>query len=218
MMCEGGQIDWASHANDAATVIHEVIALGDAVQVALDFEKEHPGEVLIVVTADHETGGMTLGGANTEYDTHLDYLAKQTISYAEFDQVVLELVRNDATFDDALAAVEKYFGLNQKEGDPLALTPAEMAHLKQGWELSEDIFFEPDEILTRLYNEYEPLGVAASRILNRKAAISFTTFEHTGIPVVVYAHGTGAEAFEGFYDNTDLFHLLMNAMGLEKAE
>lgn len=218
IMCEGGQIDWACHANDAATALYEVIALGDAVQVALDFAEEHPGEVLIVVTADHETGGMTLGGANTEYDTHFEYLARQTMSYAEMDQMVLELIRNDATFEDALAMIEKYFGLNQKAEDPLAMTEAEFAHLKQGWELSQDLFFEPDEILTRLYNEYEPVVVAACRILDRKAAISFTTFEHSALPVPVYAWGNGAEAFEGYYDNTDLFQLLFDAMGFQTAE
>ena len=67
MMCEGGKIDWAGHANDAATSIYDTVALSDAVQVALDFAAAHPGECLIIVTADHETGGMTIGFATTSY-------------------------------------------------------------------------------------------------------------------------------------------------------
>ena len=63
MMCEGGKIDWACHANDAASTIHDTIALADAVQVAIDFAAEHPDETLILVTGDHETGGMTIGFA-----------------------------------------------------------------------------------------------------------------------------------------------------------
>ncbi|HPJ02143.1 MAG TPA: alkaline phosphatase, partial [Candidatus Limiplasma sp.] len=61
MMVEGGKIDWAGHANDATTSIYDTIAFADAVQVAVDFAAMHPDETLIIVTGDHETGGMTIG-------------------------------------------------------------------------------------------------------------------------------------------------------------
>jgi alkaline phosphatase len=57
LMVEGGQIDWAAHANDAANVIGDVIGFDDAVQVGLDYAAIHP-DTLVIVTADHETGGM----------------------------------------------------------------------------------------------------------------------------------------------------------------
>jgi alkaline phosphatase len=60
IMAEGGIVDWAAHDNDAAGTVKEVIDLSDAVQVAVDFYNKHPKETLIIVTADHETGGMTL--------------------------------------------------------------------------------------------------------------------------------------------------------------
>lgn len=59
LMVEGSQIDWASHANDAEYAIREMKDFDDAVKVALDFAKED-GETLVVLTADHETGGMTM--------------------------------------------------------------------------------------------------------------------------------------------------------------
>ena len=74
LMCEGGKIDWACHANDAASTIHDTIALADAVQVAIDFAAEHPSETLILVTGDHETGGLTICFAGTDYDTYLTLL------------------------------------------------------------------------------------------------------------------------------------------------
>ena len=86
MMCEGGKIDWACHANDAGATVTDTLALADAVQVAIDFAKEHPAETLIVVTGDHETGGLTIGYAGTDYDTYLDTLSNQKISYAQFDE------------------------------------------------------------------------------------------------------------------------------------
>ncbi|MDR3134335.1 MAG: alkaline phosphatase [Prevotellaceae bacterium] len=60
-LIEGGQIDWAAHANDGAAVIHETIDFSEAVKIAMDFYRQHPDETLILVTADHETGGLSLG-------------------------------------------------------------------------------------------------------------------------------------------------------------
>ena len=54
IMAEAGKIDWACHANDALSSIHEVLGLDDAVQEAIEFYKKHPDETLILVTADHE--------------------------------------------------------------------------------------------------------------------------------------------------------------------
>ena len=65
--------------------MNDTLALADAVQVAIDFAKQHADETLILVTGDHETGGLTIGFAGTDYDTYLDSLASQNISYAQFD-------------------------------------------------------------------------------------------------------------------------------------
>ncbi|MDR2694111.1 MAG: alkaline phosphatase [Chitinispirillales bacterium] len=67
-MVEGGQIDWAGHANDAAGVICEVIDLAGSVEIAVEFYRKHPDETLLVVTADHATGGLSLGNAGIPYE------------------------------------------------------------------------------------------------------------------------------------------------------
>ena len=61
LMVEGGKIDWAAHSNDLAGTIFEMLDFDQAIAVAYEFYKKHPQETLIVVTADHETGGVTLG-------------------------------------------------------------------------------------------------------------------------------------------------------------
>lgn len=76
MMVEGGMIDYACHANDAATAFGEVWDMNDAMQEAYAFYLAHPDETLIVVTADHETGGLALG--NSDYTLYLDLLKEQT--------------------------------------------------------------------------------------------------------------------------------------------
>jgi alkaline phosphatase len=90
-MVEGGKIDWACHANDAATSIMDTLAFDQSIRVALDFAQTHPDETLIVVTGDHETGGMALGFAGTEYASFFDKIAFQKTSFLEFDKHIAAL-------------------------------------------------------------------------------------------------------------------------------
>ena len=125
MMVEGGKIDWACHANDAGSTIADTIALSEAVDVAIEFAKSHADETLIVVTGDHETGGLTIGYAGTDYDTYLANLSNQKISYAKFDSdYVAKYRENKTSFEDVLKDVEALFGLKTTggEGDTLVLT------------------------------------------------------------------------------------------------
>jgi alkaline phosphatase len=91
-MSEGGKIDWSAHSNDAKTTILEVLDFADAIALAIDFYKKHPHETLIVVTADHETGGLSLGESRG-YDMDFNALNAQTSSI-DSDRSVTEAVRN----------------------------------------------------------------------------------------------------------------------------
>lgn len=84
IMAEGGKIDWAAHSNDPKSDIMEVLDLADAVEVAYQFYLKHPDETLIVVTSDHDTGGMTLG---RDKGSNLDLMAleSQKSSFAVYD-------------------------------------------------------------------------------------------------------------------------------------
>ena len=218
LMCEGGKIDWAGHANDAATSIHETMALSDAVQVAVDFAAEHPDETLIIVTADHETGGMTIGFATTAYDTHFTYLTRQTISFTDFDGVIASHRDKQATFDEGLAAVETYYGLTTVPDQALTLTEGDVESLRAAWDESMKPAEERENGAQEqlLYGGYEPFSMAVSHIMNNKAGLSYTSYAHTGLQIPVYAMGVGAERFSGLYDNTDIFSRTMEVMGLSK--
>ncbi len=78
LMVEGGKIDWAAHSNELQGTILELLDMDQAIQVAYRFYQQHPDETLIVVTADHETGGVTLGrGKGYVYDLSVvDKVAK----------------------------------------------------------------------------------------------------------------------------------------------
>lgn len=68
LIVEGSQIDWAGHKNDGTNIVSEVIAFDDAVGAGLDFA-EKDGRTLVVVTADHETGGFAVLGGSIENKT-----------------------------------------------------------------------------------------------------------------------------------------------------
>ncbi|MDE7135498.1 MAG: alkaline phosphatase, partial [Muribaculaceae bacterium] len=86
IMAEGGNIDHAGHANDGGTAVKEVLAFDQAIARALDFYNAHPDETLIVITADHETGGMSVGNNFTGYNTYPQYLAAQRMSKEAFSK------------------------------------------------------------------------------------------------------------------------------------
>ena len=219
MMCEGGKIDWACHANDAGSSIHDTQALADAVQVAIDFAAEHPDETLILVTGDHETGGLTIGFAGTDYDTYLDLLENQKISYAKFDSdYVASYKENKTPFEDVLSDIEELFGLKAQGAadDKLVLTEYEMEQLRAAYEKSVNgtaaSEYEQEEYV--LYGTYEPLSVTITHIINNKSGISFTSYSHTGLPVAVLAEGVGAENFSGYYDNTQIYEKMADLLNI----
>ena len=220
LMCEGGKIDWACHANHAASSIHDTLALADAVQEAIDFAKQHPDETLILVTGDHETGGLTIGFAGTDYDTYLSQLESQKISFAKFDSdYVASYKTNKTSFEAVLTDIEKLFGLKAKgeAGDRLVLTDYELGLLKTAYEKSINGavtgMAEQEEYVA--YGTYEPLTVTITHILNNKSGVSFTSYSHTGLPVAVFADGVNADQFKGYYDNTDIFNKLAQMLAVK---
>ena len=232
MMVEGGKIDWACHANDAAATISDTIALDNAVKEAVAFYEKHPEETLILVTGDHETGGLTIGYAGTDYDTFLTNFNNQKISYAKFDSdYVANYKEKKTSFDDVMKDVTELFGLKapktevessqkkdsadkhpESEDDgSLEMTQYEYDKLKEAYETTmtrtgEEEEFAQDEYVK--YGSYEPLTVTITHILNNKSGVNFGSYAHTGLPVEVLVQGVGANTFDGYYDNTDIYKKL----------
>ncbi|MGL4740814.1 MAG: alkaline phosphatase [Sarcina sp.] len=228
MMVEGGKIDWAGHANDAKSNIEETLALDEAIKVAVDFYNKHPEDTLIIVTGDHETGGMSIGQATTGYDTTFSILENQKISYVEFDELLNKAKKENKlnTLKDVLPMIKDKFGLitkddsdakNEKYKD-LVLSDYQYEKLEKAFKETLKAKEKRDaesEEMTFLYGGYEPLTVTLTHIINNKAGIGWTSYSHTGVPVPVYAIGQGAEQFNGSYDNTDIFKKLVKTTGVK---
>lgn len=143
IMSEGGKIDWASHGNDTKAVILETLSLSDAVAEAVEFYNAHPDETLIIVTADHETGGLTL---------------------------------------------------SWEKGYDLLLDKLEEIHC------SKDMVSE---------EEREHMND-----VSHEAHIGWTTGDHSGANVPVFAIGAGSTLFSGRMDNTEIPKKICEAMGI----
>lgn len=239
MMVEGGKIDWACHANDAASTITDTVALDNAVEKAVEFYNEHPDETLIIVTGDHETGGLTIGFAGTDYDTFLKNFENQKISYAKYDEdYVKQYKENKTDFDTVMKDITELFGLQvpnganedtqqkdsadlhpESEGEgALVMTEYEYEQLKSAYETTmartgEEEEFGQEEYIK--YGSYEPLTVTITHILNNKSGINFGSYAHTGLPVEVLVQGAGAEKFDGYYDNTDIYNTMAELLNVK---
>ncbi len=234
MMVEGGKIDWACHANDARAAIDDTIAFDNAIREAMNFYMLHPQETLIVVTADHECGGQTIGFAGTAYDTFFEILAKQQYSYEVFNEYFLApyiAAHNPAPADGAAHSsapadidaemwtmIYNIFGLDgagftPDEGDDLSEYQKERLEAAFDKTMSGESVNSAEEDWL-LYGYYEPLTVTLTHILNQKAGIAWTSYSHTGVPVPVLAMGVNDILFDGFYDNTDVANKIAEAMGM----
>ncbi|MGI5832266.1 MAG: alkaline phosphatase [Thermoguttaceae bacterium] len=226
IMTEGGKIDWSCHANDAGTTVHEVIDLDNAIKVADEFAERHPDETLIVVTGDHETGGLTLGFDGTGYDFHVERLGYQTCSQDVFSDKLRDLAKS--AVDNALKTEGTPLdGLSDKERSVKLIEKAEEVVtfdmfkpvITESFGLKFDgpkddpmklTTVEQNEIKEAFdrvggdYREVSAITHTAVKILGNKAGLGWTSSAHTALPVNTTAKGVGADGFEGMIDNTDI--------------
>lgn len=188
MMIEGGKIDYAAHNDDGATVFREVLDLDSAVAVAYEFYKKHKNETLIIVTADHETGGLVLGYKG-DYSLNLKALSAQKASVER----MIEILRaeKETTWGRINALVKENIGVGIR-GKKNA-----------------------DEKVTVDYNLAKEIAYNAIYDLNRSAALSWASGNHSGTFVPLFAIGKGAEKFNGVIDNTDIPKIIRTLKGVE---
>ena len=208
LMVEGGKIDWACHSNDPVTVFEEVIDLDNAVRVAYEFYKKHPKETLIVVTADHETGGMGLGIG--KYELHLKSLLNQKQSQDLLSKAITDL-RKDKAGKASWNEIKDL--LTEKMGfwKELPLTWEQEKMLRDEYEQSfvkNKVVFEES-----LYARTEPLAAAARKVMSQIAMVGWTRSSHTAGYVPVFAIGAGADLFTGKMDNTEIPKRIAKAAG-----
>ena len=200
MMVEGGAIDHAAHSNDAGTVVADMLAFDEALRHAYNFYLAHPDETLIIVTADHETGGMALGNTAKGYMAETSLLKNQKISKDMLTEEFKAMMRSrrDYAFDEILAVLSDKLGL----GTAIPLTETQTKRLEEAW---HRCFVDRNANLQEtLYAKHDPVTVEAFAILDENTGVGWTSIHHTGNPVEVFAIGPGSEMFTSMSDNTDV--------------
>lgn len=199
LMVEGGKIDWACHSNDPATAFNEVIDMDNAVKVAYEFYKKHPKETLIVITADHETGGLGLG--TRTYELHLKSLASQKQSQDLLSTAITDLrkVKGDnVTWEDMKELLGEKMGFWKE----LPISWEQEKKLRDEFETS---FVKHKVVFAEsLYSKTEPLAAVAREVMSEIAMVGWTSVNHTAGYVPVYAIGAGAKQFAGKLNNIDI--------------
>lgn len=207
-MVEGGKIDWASHSNDGAAVINEVIDMDEAIKVAYEFYEQHPDETLIVVTADHETGGISIG--NGSYNLNLQALKNQKVSEEKFTKIINNLrakYKNQVPWEAIQTTLKENFGF----WDSVPLNEKQEARLKAVYDKS--FGNQPVDLEKTLYSQAEPIASEAKRIINDIANLGWTSGGHSAGYVPVFAIGANAELFQGRIDNTEIPVKIAEAAG-----
>ena len=208
LMVEGGKIDWAAHSNDGATVLAEVQDLNEAVKVAYEFYEQHPDETLIVITADHETGGLALGTGS--YYLNLQALKSQKVSENGFTTILNQLRKkynNQVPWEAIQQALKDNFGF----WESIKLNENQENRLKAIYEKSfknQSVDLEKSE-----YQQNEPLAGEAKRILNHIARIGWTSGDHSAGFVPVFAIGVNAQLFQGRLNNIEIPIKIAEAAG-----
>ena len=208
LMVEGGKIDWACHGNDAATVFNEVKDMDDAIKVAYEFYKKHPKETLIVVTADHETGGIVLGTG--KYALNLKALQYQKHSADGLSRRISELRKskgNKVTWED----MKEFLG-------------EEMGFWKQfpiSWEQEKKLRDEFEQSFVRnkvvfaesMYSKSEPMAARAKEVMDQISMVGWVSGGHSAGYVPVFAIGAGSQLFGEKIDNTEIPKRIAKAAG-----
>ena len=196
MMAEGGKIDYAGHGNDGATNIHEVLDFDRAIQLAYRFYEQHPDETLIVVTADHETGGLALGNNKP---LRLERLAYQKCSSDTLSARLSALCQQYAE-QLIWEQVKTFLAENMGLFGELSVSAEEETELQAAF----SNMMRQQESLKTLYADINALAAKAKELVNQKAGLGWTTHSHTATAVPVFAVGVGAERFTGWMDNSEI--------------
>jgi alkaline phosphatase len=173
LLVEQGRIDHAGHANDLPANIQEMLELDATFKTLVDFAKKD-GNTSVVVTADHETGGLSLGRDNV-YELNVDLFNKEKHSYEYLDAIL----KTAQTADDIRKIVADNIGFT-------------------------DLSDEEVQLILKGDGSSYGRGGGYNNVVSKRLAVGWTGHGHSGVDVGVWAYGPIASLVKGDVDNTDI--------------
>lgn len=202
MLVEASQIDWGGHSNDITAAMAEMDDLAKTLEYLESYVAENP-DTLVVVTADHSTGGLTVG-ANGVYEWRpnvIKHMTQSTYSVAEVfekEKITQEKISQLMNFGITKEEVEELVALKSK-------TLAEIDTFMKTAKTTKQKKYKPN-LKRKLYK-------AINKIVDKRTNTGWTSSGHTAIDVQVFAFGQGSELFNGYQDNTDIAKKIFTLLG-----
>lgn len=202
LMVEGGQVDWVEHGNDVASVLHEMLEFDQAIGLVMAFAEKNP-DTLVILTADHDTGGLAIAYSNFNPPAPVKLSSGETwrSKYNFAEKIIFEKMARQKKSFQKMAIDSK--------GNPAALKK----------EIEENSAFTISEkqaasllardARVRDYTEFYSEGSGnpsplMGRLFGKEINIAWAVGTHTHVPVMIVANGPLAERFRGLLDNVDV--------------
>ena len=194
-MIEGGRIDHAAHRNDAPATVRDTLAFDEAVGVAMDFVKKNPA-TLLIVTADHETGGMALIGHSKESKEYigidLKAIEKATASF----EVMVGKWGKKPTPEKVKEDVKQFLGIDLTDDEARTVVDDTVKKL---------------DPYNYSYDYLHSLGF----VLRPYLRVGWGSQTHTASPLFLFGSGPGSEKIGGLLHNTEVFTVMKAALRLK---
>ncbi|MBU2870467.1 alkaline phosphatase [Colwellia sp. E2M01] len=212
MLIEGSLIDWAGHDNDIVNSLYEMDDLANTIHYLENFVAENP-DTLVIVTADHSTGGLTLA-VKEEYIWDPTVIRTMTQSP---NAIAIKIVDHHKSAN-TLPTVSKIsqwlnFSLSSDEYNQLTQVQADYKVARAAYELlsAAEKQHLADEYKTPTFVGFYQKVLMS--IIDTRSNTGWTTSGHTAIDVPVFAFGKQSEFFNGQLDNTDIAKKIFSLLG-----
>jgi alkaline phosphatase len=216
LMVEGGQIDWVEHGNDVASVLHEMLEFDRAIGVVMSFAKANP-ETLVVLTADHDTGGLAIAYSN--------YNAPAPVTLPNGETWKTKHNFAEKSIFEKMARQKKSLlkMVLDSKGNPAALKKE--VEENTAFSITEEqaamlLFREVKGAFPAAKDYREFFGYGAGNPSARLAGLFgwemntvWAAGTHTHTPVMVVAQGPWGEKFRGLLDNVEIPRIMAQSWG-----
>ncbi len=195
MLIEASQIDWGGHGNDIVAAMGEMDDLAKTMEYLETFVKQHP-DTLVVLTADHSTGGLTVA-ANGDYKWDPSIIkAMKKSPKAIAQQLTTQKITKQR--------VESLFNFELNEEEIAQLITAKKSPHQSG---KHNMYADKKASAVQ-----QALLTEIKTIINKRTNTGWTSTGHTAVDVPVFALGDNSEKFIGLKDNTDIAKTLFNLL------
>eukprot|EP00727_Mastigamoeba_balamuthi_P007578 m51a1_g3440 hypothetical protein (662) ;mRNA; f:653418-655638 len=224
LMIEASLIDQCAHRTDASCIVGEVQEFLDATKLAFDYAKTQ-GNTAVVVTSDHETGGISLGATSVRvqnepsiYYYHPEEIRIKwpTMSFMWIENELISMITaplaggqcgkdgklpHNLTIDEVTKVVKKYLNIKDWSDEDAKYVLATQTMLVSA---AKDVCNIPGS---------QAFAGALGSVLTKRSYVSFATQSHTGGDVMLYAYN--APGLKGNMDNTDLGKWMAKYLGVD---